>query len=61
VENWVGFIEFFVVLLFIGAWGILELVGKRLDRKRDEARMTEARMTGAGLAEASRNEASPPR
>jgi hypothetical protein len=31
---WLGLIEMFVVLLFVAAWGILELVGLRLDRKR---------------------------
>lgn len=38
MEDWLGFIEFFVVALFAIAWGILELVGKRLDRKRDAER-----------------------
>jgi hypothetical protein len=30
-----AFIELFVVLAFLGAWGILEFVGKRLDARRD--------------------------
>ena len=34
MDNYLGFIEFFVVALFAAAWGILELVGKRLDRKK---------------------------
>lgn len=34
MENWLGFIEFFVVALFAMAWGILELLGKRLDKKK---------------------------
>ena len=33
---WLGFIEMGVVLLFGLGWGILELVGLRLDRKRKE-------------------------
>jgi hypothetical protein len=31
---WLGLTEMFVVLLFALGWGILELVGLRLDRKR---------------------------
>jgi hypothetical protein len=33
---WLGFIEMGVVLMFAVGWGILELVGLRLDRKRKE-------------------------
>jgi hypothetical protein len=33
---WLGFIEMGVVLLFGLGWGVLELVGLRLDRKRKE-------------------------
>jgi hypothetical protein len=35
---WLGFIEMGVVLMFGVAWGILELVGLRLDRKRKQER-----------------------
>jgi hypothetical protein len=35
---WLGFIEMGVVLLFGLGWGVLELVGLRLDRKRKEER-----------------------
>jgi hypothetical protein len=38
VENYLGFIEFFVVALFALCWGVLELVGRRLDRKKDAER-----------------------
>jgi len=38
MENWLGFIEFFVVALFAMSWGVLELLGRRLDRKRDAER-----------------------
>jgi hypothetical protein len=34
---WLGLIEMGVVLVFAVGWGILELVGLRLDRKRKEA------------------------
>jgi hypothetical protein len=33
--NYLGFIEFFAVALFALCWGILELVGRRLDRKKE--------------------------
>ena len=33
---WLGFIEMGVVLMFGLGWGVLELVGLRLDRKRRE-------------------------
>jgi hypothetical protein len=33
---WLGFIEMGVVLMFGVGWGILELVGLRLDRKRKQ-------------------------
>jgi hypothetical protein len=35
MDNYLGFIEFFVVALFGAAWGILELVCRRLDRKKE--------------------------
>jgi hypothetical protein len=34
---WLGLIEFFVVLLFALGWGVLELVCRRMDRKRAAA------------------------
>ncbi|HLG81970.1 MAG TPA: hypothetical protein VKY22_13205 [Bradyrhizobium sp.] len=36
-----GFIEFLVVALFAAAWGVLELVGRRLDRKKEADRARE--------------------
>jgi hypothetical protein len=36
VDGYLGFTEFFVVALFAMAWGVLELVGRRLDRKKEE-------------------------
>jgi hypothetical protein len=38
MENYLGFIEFFVVALFAMAWGVLELLGRRLDRKKEAER-----------------------
>ena len=38
MDNYLGFVEFFVVALFAMAWGVLELVGKRLDRKKEAER-----------------------
>jgi hypothetical protein len=38
MESYLGFIEFFVVALFALCWGILELVGRRLDRKKEAER-----------------------
>jgi hypothetical protein len=35
MDGYLGFIEFFVVALFAMAWGALELVGRRLDRKKE--------------------------
>ncbi|WP_168213328.1 hypothetical protein [Bradyrhizobium cosmicum] len=34
MDSYLGFIEFFVVLMFGAAWGILELVCRRLDRQK---------------------------
>jgi hypothetical protein len=34
--QWTGFIELFVVLMFLAGWGVLELVGRRLDKRREE-------------------------
>jgi len=34
MRSWLGLIELLVVLLFALGWGILELVGLRLDRER---------------------------
>jgi hypothetical protein len=41
VDNYLGFIEFFVVALFAMAWGVLELLGRRLDRKKEAERAKE--------------------
>ena len=38
MERYLGFVEFFVVALFVMAWGVLELVGRRLDRKKEAER-----------------------
>jgi len=38
MDGYLGFIEFFVVALFAMAWGILELLGRRLDRKKEAER-----------------------
>lgn len=35
MDGYLGFLEFFVVALFVMAWGVLELVGRRLDRKKE--------------------------
>jgi hypothetical protein len=32
-----AFIELFVVLAFVAAWGVLELVARRLDVRRDKS------------------------
>ena len=45
MENYLGFIEFFVVALFALCWGILELVGRRLDRKKEAERAKQQRRT----------------
>lgn len=45
-QSWLGLIEMFVVLLFGVGWGILELVGLRLDRKKREAAERAAREAG---------------
>ncbi|MGH6754299.1 MAG: hypothetical protein ACREDP_19255 [Bradyrhizobium sp.] len=34
MDDYLGLIEFFFVVLFIMAWGVLELVGRRLDREK---------------------------
>lgn len=41
MEDYFGFVELFVVALFAMAWGVLELVGRRLDRKKDAERVKE--------------------
>ncbi len=41
MDDYVGFIEFFVVALFVMAWLVLELVGRRLDRKKEAERAKE--------------------
>jgi hypothetical protein len=42
MDNYLGLIEFFVVAMFAACWGILELVGRRLDRKKEAERAKEA-------------------
>ena len=43
MEGYLGFVEFFVVAMFAMAWGVLELVGRRLDRKKEAERASENR------------------
>lgn len=43
MDGYLGFIEFFVVALFAMAWGVLELVGRRLDKKKEAERARERR------------------
>ena len=38
MDDYLGFIEFFVVAMFVMAWGVLELLGRRLDRKKEAER-----------------------
>ena len=38
MDDYLGFIEFFVVAMFVMAWGVLELVGRRLDKKKEAER-----------------------
>jgi hypothetical protein len=38
MDDYLGFIEFFVAAMFVMAWGVLELVGKRLDKKKEAER-----------------------
>ena len=41
MDNYLGFIEFLFVALFAMAWGVLELLGRRLDRKKEAERAKE--------------------
>ena len=38
MDGYLGFIELFVTAMFIMSWGVLELVGRRLDRKKEAER-----------------------
>lgn len=38
MDSYLGFVEFFSVVLLALAWGVLELVGRRLDRKKEAER-----------------------
>jgi hypothetical protein len=44
--EWIGLLELFIVLAFAAGWGVLELVGRRLDRHREAERA--AREADAG-------------
>lgn len=46
MDSYLGFIEFFVVALFAGAWAILEWQGRRLDRKKEAERVKEQERAG---------------
>jgi hypothetical protein len=41
VDNYLGLVEFLFVALFALAWGVLELLGRRLDRKKEAERAKE--------------------
>jgi hypothetical protein len=38
MENYLGFVEFLFTGLFVLCWAILEMVGRRLDRKKEAER-----------------------
>lgn len=38
MDDYLGLIELFVVAMVVMAWGILEMVGRRLDRKKEAER-----------------------
>lgn len=38
MENYLGFVEFLFAALFVLCWAILEMVGRRLDRKKKAER-----------------------
>jgi hypothetical protein len=41
MDSYLGFLDLFVVVLFAMAWGVLELVGRRLDIKKEAERAKE--------------------
>ena len=41
MDSYLGLIEFFVVVMFALAWGVLERVGRRLDKQREAERAKE--------------------
>jgi hypothetical protein len=47
MDSYLGFIEFFVVFMFAAAWGILELMCRRLDRKKEAERAKQHNETRA--------------
>jgi hypothetical protein len=47
MDGYLGFIEFFVVVLFGIAWGILELVGRRLDKRKEAERAKQQNPTAS--------------
>ena len=46
MQGYLGFVEFFVVALFAMAWGVLELVGRRLDRQKEAERAKQREPAG---------------
>ena len=46
MEDYLGFVEFFVVALFAMAWAILEWQGRRLDRAKAEREAKDAGQAG---------------
>jgi hypothetical protein len=47
MDSYLGFIEFFVVLMFAAAWGVLELVCRRLDRQKEAERAKQQKPTAS--------------
>ncbi len=46
MENYLGFVEFLFVALFVLCWAILEMVGRRLDRKKEAERAKQQESSG---------------
>jgi len=50
MDDYLGFVEFFVVAMFAAAWAILEWQGRRLDRKKAEREASTSRSREGGDA-----------
>jgi hypothetical protein len=50
-HGWLGLIELFVVLMFAAGWGVLELITRRMDRRKARAAGDAGSSGDAGHAE----------
>ena len=55
-SSYLAFMEFFIVIAALVGWGVIELVGLRLDKRRTEAEERASKSPSAGESSTEKND-----